>query len=84
MAGGGVEMRDEAGAAVFAAPVPMMWDSSGVGGSTTGPPASAGSVAGSADVAAGPLEGARTALMPMQLSRGTLTSKPDQTLLMDC
>jgi hypothetical protein len=67
---GGLEARDKSGRAVFVAPTPLMWDSSGDGEGAAGE---------DADVATP----GRRAVMPATVSGGQLTIKPDRKLLTD-
>jgi concanavalin A-like lectin/glucanase superfamily protein len=73
-AGGGLQAVDAAsGGAVFAAPEPLMWDST--------QPAGGAAAAGSDDPTDGPLDGAKVARVAAEVSAGALTLQPDQALL---
>jgi hypothetical protein len=72
--GGGMVARDGSGRAVFTAPAPLMWDSSGQAEPAVG---------GAAGPAAALSVGRREAVMPVRVSGDQLSIVPDQAMLAD-
>ncbi|MBO0882002.1 MAG: LamG domain-containing protein, partial [Mycobacterium sp.] len=70
------------GGTIFAAPQPMMWDSSGAPPTPVARPANGTETAASpGNPADGPLEGAKLAAIKTSVAGGKVTLEPDQSLL---
>jgi Concanavalin A-like lectin/glucanases superfamily len=81
-ADGGLRAVDSVGGgSVFAAPAPVMWDSSQPGSASSPQAPSDGGVGGSRDPFAGPADGVKVASIQTEVAAGKLTLVPDQGLL---